>query len=171
MLVPPNMRGRTALKGRDSTGSPADGRACGSTGLGSAPSPVHDAVRSQLAERVAMRQSPRMRVLETFFGLGVRDMQRAIAFYVAALGASVAFTSPTWSSLVIAGVRVGLFLDAEHSPARVGVHFAVDDLAAARASARRAGGCSDGDAREVAPGVIIAEATDSEGNTFTLRQS
>lgn len=112
-----------------------------------------------------------MRVLETFFGLGVGDMQRAIAFYVDALGASVAFTSPDWSSLVIAGVRVGLFLDAEHAPGRVGVHFAVDDLPAARASARRAGGWSEGAALEVASGVVIAEATDTEGNTFTLRQS
>jgi predicted enzyme related to lactoylglutathione lyase len=54
----------------------------------------------------------------------------------------------------------------------IGLHFAVSDLAAARAAVERAGG-RIGAETEIAPGVIVAEATDTEGNTFTLapRQS
>jgi predicted enzyme related to lactoylglutathione lyase len=50
---------------------------------------------------------------------------------------------------------------------RIGLHFAVSDLAAARAAIERGGGrtCK---AVEVAPGVIVADATDTEGHGFTL---
>ncbi len=54
-------------------------------------------------------------VTETFFAVEVEDMQRAIAFYVSALGATVMFSSAGWSSLRIAGVRVGLALSSEPS--------------------------------------------------------
>jgi predicted enzyme related to lactoylglutathione lyase len=108
-----------------------------------------------------------MNVLETFFAVAVVDMERATAFYVAAFDATVAFASPTWSSLQIAGVRVGLVLDTEHAPTRIGLHFAVSDLAIARAAIERSGG-ETGAAAEVAPGVVVADATDTEGNTFTL---
>ena len=108
-----------------------------------------------------------MNVTETFFAVEVTDMDRAKAFYVNALGATVAFASPGWSSLRIAGVRIGLALNPMHSGGRVGLHFAVSDLAAARAAVERAGGRT-GAATEVAPGVIVADATDTEGNIFTL---
>jgi predicted enzyme related to lactoylglutathione lyase len=107
---------------------------------------------------------------ETFFAVEVRDMQRATAFYVDALGAAVAFASPGWSSLHIAGVRVGLSLNPEHPGSRLGLHFVVGDLAAARADVERAGGRSVGAAIEVGPGVVVADAADSEGNTFTFSQ-
>jgi predicted enzyme related to lactoylglutathione lyase len=109
-----------------------------------------------------------VKVSETFFGVEVADMQRAAAFYVEALGATVAFTSPAWSSLRIAGVRLGLALRADHAAAKIGLHFVVDDLAAARAAVAGAGGRASGPAVEVAPGVFIADVTDTEGNTFTL---
>jgi predicted enzyme related to lactoylglutathione lyase len=108
-----------------------------------------------------------LNVVETFFAVEVADMGRAKSFYVEAFGATVAFTSPGWSSLRIAGVRVGLALNPKPTGRRIGLHFAVRDLAAARAAVERAGGRT-GAATEVAPGVIIAEATDTEGNTFTL---
>jgi predicted enzyme related to lactoylglutathione lyase len=111
-----------------------------------------------------------MLVRETFFSLAVADMARATAFYVAALGASVAFASAGWSSLHIAGVRVGLALAPAHAAGRTGLHFAVDDLAAARADVERAGGRIVAPALELAPGVVVAEVTDSEGNLFTLTQ-
>ena len=104
-------------------------------------------------------------VTETFFAVLVTDMTRATAFYVAALGARVMFGTPGWTSLEIANVRVGL---APGTPGPNGLHFAVSDLAAASAAIERAGGRA-GKPVEVAPGVVIAEATDSEGNTFTLR--
>ena len=66
-----------------------------------------------------------MTVTETFFSVGVGDMQRATAFYVQALGANVMFSSPGWSSLRIAGVRMALHLDPAHGGGRMGLHFAV----------------------------------------------
>lgn len=98
-------------------------------------------------------------------------MQRAIAFYQSALGATVMFSSAGWSSLRIAGVRVGLALSSERMASTVGLHFAVSDLAIARAEVERAGGCIVSSAVEVAPGVVIVRCDDTEGNTFTLTQS
>jgi predicted enzyme related to lactoylglutathione lyase len=108
--------------------------------------------------------------LETFFSVEVNDMQRATAFYVGAFGATVAFPSPRWTSLHIAGVRLALSLNPEHGASRVGLHFVVDDLDSARADVERAGGAIVAPAIEVAPGVVIADVADSEGNTFTLSQ-
>ncbi|MSP59823.1 MAG: hypothetical protein EXR72_05680 [Myxococcales bacterium] len=112
-----------------------------------------------------------MVVTETFFSVEVTDMQRASAFYVDAVGAAVMFASPRWSSLRVAGVRLGLFLHPEHVAGRVGLHFVVGDLAAAGADVQRAGGHMVGSPVEVAPGVVIAEVIDTEGNSFTLRQA
>ncbi|MCU1278898.1 MAG: hypothetical protein JWM53_2444 [bacterium] len=112
-----------------------------------------------------------MKVTETFFSVEVDDMERATAFYVDALDAEVMFASPIWSSLRIAGVRLGLFLHAEHAAGRVGLHFVVSDLAAACAGVERAGGSVVEPAREVGPGVVIADVTDSERNAFTLRRA
>jgi catechol 2,3-dioxygenase-like lactoylglutathione lyase family enzyme len=74
-----------------------------------------------------------MQVKETFFSVHVADMARATAFYVEAFGAEVVAAVPFWSSLRIAGVRVGLALVAGHTGGRVGLHFAVAVVAAARA--------------------------------------
>lgn len=112
-----------------------------------------------------------MSVTETFFSVEVNDMQRAIAFYVDALEATAVFVSPSWSSLRIAGVRLRLFLHAEHSAGKVGLHFVVGDLAAARDDVERAGGRVVAPPIEVAPGVVIVEVTDTEGNSFALRQA
>jgi predicted enzyme related to lactoylglutathione lyase len=107
-------------------------------------------------------------VAETFFSVEVKDMQRAVAFYVSALGATVPFSSPGWTSLRIAGVRLGLALASEPTAAAVGLHFAVTDLADACAAVERAGGYVASSPLEVAPGVVVLSATDTEGNTFTL---
>jgi len=98
-------------------------------------------------------------------------MQRAAAFYETAFGAAVVFSSPGWSSLLIAGVRLGLALNVEHRNTKVGLHFAVSDLASARAEVQRAGGRMVGWPIEVAPGVIVVEVTDTEGNAITLTQA
>ena len=110
-----------------------------------------------------------MKVTETFFAVAVGEMERATRFYTDALGAKVSFATPGWSSLHIAGVRIGLFPDPNHRPTRTGLHFAVTDLAEACAAVERAGGSVSMPATEVAPGVVIAEVTDTEDNTFTLR--
>ena len=109
-----------------------------------------------------------MDVTELFFSVAVRDMQRATAFYVGALGATVTFASPGWSSLRIAGVRLGLGLDPRHTPSRVGLHAVTHDLAAACADVERAGGRVVSPSNEVVPGVFAADVTDTEGNTFSL---
>jgi predicted enzyme related to lactoylglutathione lyase len=108
-----------------------------------------------------------MAVIETFFAVDVTDMERAKAFYVQVFGATVTFTSPGWSSLLIAGVRVGLALTPEHGGGRIGLHFAVTNFEAVRAAIERAGGRTS-EVVAVAPGVIVAASTDTEGNTFTL---
>jgi predicted enzyme related to lactoylglutathione lyase len=112
----------------------------------------------------------RVTVEETFFSIEVRDMQRAIAFYTSALSASVVFASPRWSSLRIAGVRLGLALNEEREDARVGLHFAVTDFTTARVAVERAGGFSASPI-EVAPGVVVVAVTDTEGNTFALTRA
>jgi len=110
---------------------------------------------------------PMTSVQEVFFYVHVGDVQRAEAFYVTALGATVEFASPTWTSLVIAGVRVNLVLR-DHEGPSVGMHFLVDDVALACAAVACAGGV-------IMPAVetrggVLAEILDTEGNTLTLRQ-
>lgn len=109
-----------------------------------------------------------MRVEEMFVSVHVNDMERATAFYADALGATVEFASPTWSSLVIAGIHVSLVLR-EHERSAIGLHFIVDDLALACAAIVRAGG-QIAAATEASHGTVIAEVSDSEGNELTLRQ-
>jgi predicted enzyme related to lactoylglutathione lyase len=110
-------------------------------------------------------------VSETFFSLQVEDMARATAFYVGAFGAIVVFSSPGWSSLRIAGVRVGLALSTEMTSSGDGLHFAVRDLAAAASAVEGAGGRIESRPIKVAPAVVIVRASDTEGNMFTLTAS
>lgn len=110
-----------------------------------------------------------MTVTETFFALEVGDMQRATSFYTDTLGAVISYATPDWTSLHVAGVRIGLFLQPGHVGGHTGLHFVVEDLAATLAAIERAGGRVVHAAREVAPGVVIAGAADTEGNGLTLR--
>jgi predicted enzyme related to lactoylglutathione lyase/2-polyprenyl-3-methyl-5-hydroxy-6-metoxy-1,4-benzoquinol methylase len=112
-----------------------------------------------------------MAVTEVFFVVEVRDMERARRFYQEALGATVAFATPRWSSLLISGVRLGLALNPDRAPGRIGIHFAVDDLATASSAVERAGGHVIEPAMEAAPGVILAHVSDTEGNAFVLQPS
>jgi 2-polyprenyl-3-methyl-5-hydroxy-6-metoxy-1,4-benzoquinol methylase/predicted enzyme related to lactoylglutathione lyase len=112
-----------------------------------------------------------MLVTEAFFVVEVGDMQRAQRFYCEALGARIIYSSPDWTSVLISGVRLGLALAPRHAAGRIGLHFAVDDLASARADIERSGGRVVDAAMEVAPGIVIAHVSDTEGNVFVLRQS
>jgi predicted enzyme related to lactoylglutathione lyase len=109
-------------------------------------------------------------VTETFFSISASDPARAIRFYVDVLGATVSFSTPVWTSLYIARVRIGVFTDPAHKGARTGLHFAVADLAQTCAAIERAGGKRSSPAIEVAPRVRIAEMIDTEGNVFVLRE-
>jgi predicted enzyme related to lactoylglutathione lyase len=109
-------------------------------------------------------------VSETFFSVGVRDMPRATAFYCDTFGAVVAFATPAWTSLRVAGVRIGLAFDEKHTGGATGLHFAVDDRVAACAEVERAGGSVQRARVEAAPGVVLALVADTEGNGLTLTQ-
>lgn len=110
-------------------------------------------------------------VAETFLSLSVADMDRAATFYSKSLGAATTWASPRWSSLKVAGVRIGLFANPGYGGGRVGLHFAVTDLDAACASIERAGGRIVAPVSQVAPGVLVAEVSDTEGNIFSLQQA
>ena len=115
-------------------------------------------------------QGTSMKVVETFFSIEVDEMERAVAFYVDALGATVSYATPRWTSLHAAHVRIGLFANPGHARGIIGLHFVVDDLDEACRAVERAGGTIATPAREVAPSVVVADATDTEGNTFAMRQ-
>jgi predicted enzyme related to lactoylglutathione lyase len=125
---------------------------------------LHSSIVGERLRRIDLM----MRVEEMFISLYVNDMERATAFYVDALGATVEFASPTWSSLVIAGIHVSLVLR-QHVASPLGLHFIVDDVALACAAVVRAGG-QIAAATEASHGTVIAEVSDSEGNELTLRQ-
>jgi predicted enzyme related to lactoylglutathione lyase len=108
-------------------------------------------------------------VTELFVSIHVADMSRATAFYTGAFGANASFASLAWSSLMIAGVRLGLFYDAAYEGGRTGLHLVVTDLAVALAAVEAAGGRVVVAPIEVAAGVVIAEVADPEGNLLTLR--
>jgi predicted enzyme related to lactoylglutathione lyase len=95
-------------------------------------------------------------------------MERARQFYVRAFEASVQYASPVWSSLLIAGVRLGLEATPSDTARNTGLHFVVEDLGLACDAVANAGGAVVADATEVQPGVVIADAADTEGNLFTL---
>jgi predicted enzyme related to lactoylglutathione lyase len=109
-----------------------------------------------------------MNVTEAFFSVDVKNMERGVRFYVSAFGADIVFESPGWTSLRIAGVRLALALGSDCPAGRVGLHFSVNDLQSALSAVERAGGLIASSPVEVAPGVMIVHATDTEGNTFIL---
>lgn len=108
-------------------------------------------------------------VTETFFAVPVADMARATAFYEAAFDASVTFASPAWTSLAIAGVRVALFADGALAGRSIGLHFAARDLRVPCGAVEAAGGRIVAAPAEAAPGLVLAQVADTEGNAITLR--
>jgi predicted enzyme related to lactoylglutathione lyase len=110
----------------------------------------------------------KLNVREMFFSVPVADMDRARQFYVGALDGSVLYESSVWSSLQIAGVRLGLNATSSDAGLHMGLHFVVYDLVAACGAVVRAGGVVLSEPTDVQSGVILAEAADTEGNVFTL---
>jgi predicted enzyme related to lactoylglutathione lyase len=113
-----------------------------------------------------------MRVVETKCIVGVADMQRATRFYVDVFGADVAFESPWWSEIRIAGVNIGLHGGATGERHDSGLGFVVDDLDGACAAVERAGGVIVSPPKErPGEGVMLATITDPEGNEVSLSLS
>ena len=73
-----------------------------------------------------------------------------------------------WSSLRIAGVRLGLNANPDDAGSRTGLHFVVDDLALACEAIVSAGGEAVAQPSEAQPGVVLADVADTEGNILTL---
>jgi predicted enzyme related to lactoylglutathione lyase len=109
-----------------------------------------------------------MKVVETFFALEVAEMERAVRFWTEAMGASVEHATPDWTSLRLANVRIGLSHTPGFKGAHTGLHLAVTEYGDAAASLAAARGSIVSDPTEVAPGVVLMAARDSEGNGFTL---
>jgi predicted enzyme related to lactoylglutathione lyase len=120
-----------------------------------------------------------VKVEETFFAVVVRDMARATAFYSRVFDASITHASPAWTSLHVAGVRLGLSLvgdgrsgegdaDDGHGPEHTGLHFAMRDLDEVCAEVERAGGSVARPPFEVVPGIVLALVRDTEDNGLTL---
>jgi predicted enzyme related to lactoylglutathione lyase len=112
-----------------------------------------------------------VKVTETFFSLQVEDMGRATAFYVDVFGAEARFATAQWSSLFVAQGRIGLFLNPGFAAGRTGLHFVVDDLERACDDVARRGGAVVTPPTEVAPGVVVADVRDTEGNVLSLRRA
>jgi predicted enzyme related to lactoylglutathione lyase len=108
-----------------------------------------------------------MKVRETYLSIPVTDMERARRFYVRAFDASVQYESPGWSSLRIAGVRLGLNASPHDAGSRTGLHFVVDDLALACEAIASAGGEVVAHPSEVQSGVVLADVAATEDNIFT----
>jgi len=104
-----------------------------------------------------------------YFIVYVADMDRALAFYHHAFDGEVNFSSPHWSSLVIAGSNVGLHPRREGDGPQVGLGFDCDDLVTACAAVAAAGGkvVKPPEYRETER-INIATVTDTEGNEITL---
>src|SRR5262245_51078846 len=113
-----------------------------------------------------------MRVVETKCIVSVSEMERATRFYTDVFGADVEFASPWWSSIVIAGVSIGLHGGATGDRRESGLGFVVDDLDGACAAVERAGGTVVSPPTErPGEGVTLASITDTEGNEVSLSQA
>lgn len=109
-----------------------------------------------------------LKPVETYFAVPVVDMERATNFYVSVFEADATYTSPDWSSLWIAGVRVALSREPDRAGSPIGLHFNVDELQAACGVVADAGGRVLAESFQPQEGVTIARVADTEGNELVL---
>ena len=121
-----------------------------------------------------------MRVRNPMISHYVRDMDRACAFYGDTLGLPAEATpgsgSPGWNTFRCDGLILALHIlpatdSAEGPIPHAGLNLQVDDLDAALAELRAAGGAVRA-VQEAGGGVPVrvAEVADPDGNGFELRQ-
>jgi predicted enzyme related to lactoylglutathione lyase len=101
-----------------------------------------------------------------------KDLDRAVAFYTALLGAPPVASYPdTFAEWVFPGGEAFGLYKGQHYEHCDGLMFAVDDVAAAVAELRARGVAFAGDgAIEDTPVCHMAFGTDSEGNGFILHK-
>ncbi|MGA2393231.1 MAG: VOC family protein [Candidatus Lustribacter sp.] len=99
-----------------------------------------------------------------------KDLDRAVAFYTALLGAPPTASYPnTFAEWVFPGDEAfGLYMGSQYEHCD-GLMFGVDDVAAAVAELRARGVEFSGEIEET-PVCHMAFGTDSEGNGFILHQ-
>ena len=111
-----------------------------------------------------------MRTVGTYCIVYVDEMERATRFYTDVFGAEVRFASPDWTSLVVAGAQIGLHGGGRGEHHECGLGFDVDDIEAACAAARAAGGAvvREPEFKADEGGITLATIADTEGNELSL---
>jgi predicted enzyme related to lactoylglutathione lyase len=112
-----------------------------------------------------------LKVTKTYFMVMVSDMDRALAFYQAAFGLKLRFSSGEWSELGGRGAVVALHAGRADGPADIGLGFEVTDLEEACAAVQAAGGeVVRAPSNREGEGIRLAIVADSEDNRLSLAQ-
>jgi predicted enzyme related to lactoylglutathione lyase len=111
-----------------------------------------------------------MTVFAAYSLVFVREMERAVAFYRSALGASPRVTTPAWSELEVAGTLIALHSGRSGGPAEIPLGFKVLNIDAVANRIVAAGGFIHAP-KSKAPGEpAIIKAGDPDGNIFFLSE-
>ena len=112
-----------------------------------------------------------MKITKTYFMIMAGDVARAAGFYRKAFGLATKYESPFWTELASDGAVIALHHGGDQAQRDTGLGFYVDDLEAACAAVRAAGGkiAKEPEDRK-GEGIRLATAVDSEGNRFSLAQ-
>jgi predicted enzyme related to lactoylglutathione lyase len=112
-----------------------------------------------------------VKVTKTYVMIMAGDVARGANFYRKAFGLTTRYESPMWTELASDGATIALHGGAADEGRDTGLGFYVDDLEAACAAVRAAGGsiAKEPEDRD-GEGIRLATAVDSEGNRFSLAQ-
>jgi predicted enzyme related to lactoylglutathione lyase len=110
-----------------------------------------------------------VKVTKTYVRLMTVDVAKTAGFYHRALGLVVRSASPSWTELAADGAIVALHDGGTRQATETHLGFEVDDIAAACGAVTREGG------EVITPaanqyGVLVARASDPDGNRFWLAQ-
>jgi predicted enzyme related to lactoylglutathione lyase len=112
-----------------------------------------------------------LKVTKTYFMVMVSDMDRALAFYQAAFGLKLRYSSSEWSELGGRDAVVALHAGRAGGPADIGLGFEVTDLEEACAAVKAAGGSIVKPPIErEGEGIRLAIVSDPEDNRLSLAQ-
>ena len=112
-----------------------------------------------------------MKITKTYLMIMAEDVARGANFYRKAFGLTTKYESPFWTELAADGATLALHHGGGTDARDTGLGFYVDDLEAACAAVKAAGGkiAKEPEDRQ-GEGIRLATAVDSEGNRFSLAQ-